>query len=189
MPADESPGSTRPLRADARRNRERVLAAAREAFAAEGLSVPLDEIARRAGVGPGTVYRHFPTKEALFHAAILDNMERMIAVTNQLADADDPGRAFFGYLDDMFAESTLKRELADAVGAHMSPEYMVPQRDLIAGIDVLLRRAQDAGAVRGELTIEDLMLLLKGIFAATVNSGDAQRRRAFTVILDGLRAR
>ncbi|MFD6451097.1 helix-turn-helix domain-containing protein, partial [Nocardia sp. NPDC060220] len=60
----------RPLRADARRNRERVLAAAQEAFAAEGISVPLDDIARRAGVGAGTVYRHFPTKEALFTAAI-----------------------------------------------------------------------------------------------------------------------
>lgn len=67
----------RPLRADARRNRERVLAAAQEAFAAEGISVPLDEIARRAGVGAGTVYRHFPTKEALFAAAIVDRVDRM----------------------------------------------------------------------------------------------------------------
>src|SRR6266545_3604820 len=80
--------STKPPRADAVRNRQRVLEAAKEAFAAEGLAVPLDEIARRAGVGAGTVYRHFPTKEALFEAVILDRVRKLVDYAESLADAD-----------------------------------------------------------------------------------------------------
>ncbi|RMI29378.1 TetR/AcrR family transcriptional regulator [Nocardia stercoris] len=199
----DSPNTPRPLRADARRNRERVLAAAREAFAAEGISVPLDEIARRAGVGPGTVYRHFPTKEALFHAAILDNMERTIARARELSAAADPGSAFFEFLGGLLAESTVKRDLADAVGGNLSaqsgadaahgqlsPEFVAPQKTLVALIGSLLHRAQDCGAVRPDLAVDDLMLVLKGAFMATAQAaGDEQRRRAFAVILDGLRAR
>ena len=86
----------RPLRADARRNRARVLDVAREVFAAEGLTVPIDEIARRAGLGIGTVYRHFPTKEALFEAIVLDRIERLTALAESAPGAD-PGEAFFDF--------------------------------------------------------------------------------------------
>jgi len=90
------PATDPPLRADARRNRARVLAAAQEAFATEGLSVPLDEIARRAGVGAGTVYRHFPTKEALFEAIVLHQMQDVIAQVRDRADARTiPAAAFY----------------------------------------------------------------------------------------------
>src|SRR5438876_7565800 len=81
----------RPLRADAQRNRAKVLAAAQEAFAAEGIAVPLDEIARRAGVGAGTVYRHFPTKEALFEAVIADRLEHFAEHATSLGTAEDSG--------------------------------------------------------------------------------------------------
>src|SRR5258708_35087835 len=89
---------TRPLRADAARNRARVLEVAYDTFAAEGLSVPIDEIARRAGVGAGTVYRHFPTKEALFQAVIEDRMQRLVDDGRALLESDGPGKALFTYL-------------------------------------------------------------------------------------------
>src|SRR6201993_5602883 len=90
--------SPRPLRADARRNREKVVRAAREAFAAHGYGVPLDEIASRAGVGPGTVYRHFPSKEALFEAVVTARITDLVSDARARTDADDPGAAFFGFL-------------------------------------------------------------------------------------------
>ncbi|MFQ6327652.1 TetR/AcrR family transcriptional regulator [Nocardia sp. CWNU-33] len=181
----------RTLRADARRNRDRVLAAAQEAFAAEGLSVPLDEIARRAGVGAGTVYRHFPTKEALFEAAIVDRIERMTSQARDLSTADDPGRAFFDFLDVMVTDGGLKRDLADAVGGQLSPEHLAPVAEMNRAIGELLRRAQQSGAVRTDIDIDDLMRIIKGTFIAAQSTGanDDQRRRSFMVMFDGLRRR
>ncbi|MEU7767582.1 helix-turn-helix domain-containing protein [Nocardia sp. NPDC049190] len=181
----------RTLRSDARRNRARVLAAAQEAFAAEGLSVPLDEIARRAGVGAGTVYRHFPTKEALFQAAIVDRVDRIIAIARELAAAPDPGTAFFDFLDQLAAEGTVKRDLAHAVGGTATPEYLKPVHELNTAIGALLTRAQRAGAVRTDIAIDDLMRIIKGAFLATHSTATtpAQRDRTFSVVFDGLRAR
>ncbi|NKY84454.1 TetR/AcrR family transcriptional regulator [Nocardia veterana] len=175
------------MRADARRNRERVLAAAREAFAAEGISVPLDDIARRAGVGPGTVYRHFPTKEALFQAAIVDNIERMIDYARSLEKTADPGAAFFDLLDHMVTEGGVKRDLADALGGHETIEITGPTREFQAAIAGSLRRAQESGAVRSDIDVDDLMRVLKGTFAATQTATEEQRGRAFAVVFDGLR--
>lgn len=89
----------RRVRADAARNRARVLEVAYQTFAADGLSVPVDEIARRAGVGAGTVYRHFPTKEALFQAVIADRMHRIIDKGHALLKSKHPGDALFAFLD------------------------------------------------------------------------------------------
>src|ERR1700704_3720787 len=91
-------GGDRPLRADAARNRDKVLRAAREAFAESGSGVPLDEIAARAGVGPGTVYRHFPAKEALFEAVVTARLTDLVRDARARASAADPGEAFFGFL-------------------------------------------------------------------------------------------
>ncbi|MEU6561694.1 TetR/AcrR family transcriptional regulator [Nocardia nova] len=177
----------RTLRADARRNRERVLTAAREAFAAEGISVPLDEIARRAGVGPGTVYRHFPTKEALFQAAIVDNIERMIEYARGLEAADDAGAAFFALLDHMVNQGSVKRDLADALGGHETAEITGPTKEFQATIARILERAQSRGAVRADIGIDDLMRILKGTFTVTHTATADQRARAFAVVFDGLR--
>src|SRR6476620_9438041 len=105
----------RPLRADAARNREKVLQAARQAFAESGYGVPLDEIASRAGVGPGTVYRHFPSKEALFEAVVTARITDLVSDARARADADDPGEAFFGFLARIAGEAAAKRDLPDAI--------------------------------------------------------------------------
>jgi AcrR family transcriptional regulator len=177
----------RPLRADARRNREQVLRAAAAAFAASGFGVPLDEIAARAGVGPGTVYRHFPTKEALFEAVITARLEDLLADARRRAEQDDPGAAFFGFLARFRQEATHKRDMPDALTV---PGALV--EDLHAAFGVLLRRAQDAGAVRPGVTVPDLIRLLKGAFAGIndKSAGEPDRRTAdliFAVLSDGLR--
>src|SRR6266566_7356748 len=175
----------RPLRADAARNREKVLRAAREAFAESGYGVPLDEIAARAGVGPGTVYRHFPAKEALFEAVVTARVEDLVADARARAGAADPGAAFFGYLARIAEESAAKRDLPDAISVAGSL-----REDLFAALDVLLRRAQQAGAVRPEARTSDLIALLKGMFAALAGSTDpALRELVFAVLTDGLRPR
>ena len=173
----------RPLRADAARNRENVLRAARDAFAESGYGVPLDEIATRAGVGPGTVYRHFPTKEALFEAVVTVRVQDLVADARARADASDPGGAFFGFLARITAESAAKRDLPDAISIAGSL-----REDLNAAVDVLLRRAQHAEAVRADVRTSDLIVLLKGLFASLADISDPARRDlVFAVLADGLR--
>jgi len=176
----------RPLRADARRNREKVLDAAREAFAASGFGVPLDEIAALAGVGPGTVYRHFPTKEALFEAVVEARLEDLVADARSRADAADPGDAFFGFLARIRVESVAKRDMPDAIAV---PGPL--QDALHSALSVLLSRAQEGGAVRGDVTTAELIVLFKASMAAFQESSatPAMREQVFAVITDGLRPR
>jgi AcrR family transcriptional regulator len=185
-------GARQPLRADARRNRAKVLAAARSAFADEGLSVPLDEIARRAGVGAGTVHRHFPTKEALFEAVVLSRVREHIDQARALASDDDPETAFFRFLRRMIEDGDAKRDLVDALaGAGVDTSAVAAATEpLRRAIGELLARAQRAGAVRDGITATDLMALLTGTFLATrQHPGDAGLRdRVWTVVVDGLRA-
>jgi AcrR family transcriptional regulator len=179
----------RPLRADAQRNRDKVLRAAQDAFAASGYGVPLDEIAAMAGVGPGTVYRHFPSKEELFEAVVTARLRDLIAAARGLATDPDPGQAFFGFLGRFRQEAAAKRDLPDAIAIPGSL-----QDELHAALDVLLRRAQQAGAVRADVTTQDLTALLKGLLR-TINdlppgTGDEGRTdRLLTVVTDGLRSR
>ena len=181
--ADTAAG--RPLRADAARNREKVLQAARQAFAESGYGVPLDEIAAHAGVGPGTVYRHFPSKEALFEAVVTARITDLVRDARARADADDPGEAFFGFLARIAGEAAAKRDLPDAISVAGSL-----REDLFAALDLLLRRAQQAGAVRAGIVTSDLIVLLKGMFAGLAGSTDpARHERVFAVLADGLRAR
>jgi AcrR family transcriptional regulator len=180
----EPPG--RPMRSDARRNREKVLRAARDAFAASGFAVPLDEIAVRAGVGPGTVYRHFPTKEALFAAVAAARVEDLIADGRARAGAADPGEAFFGFLARLGEEALAKRDLPDAIAVPGSLRDAMHE-----ALTVLLRRAQDAGAVRGDITTGGLVAIFKATVAAfqDASSTPAMREQVLAVITDGLRPR
>jgi AcrR family transcriptional regulator len=177
----------RPPRADARRNREKVLRAAQDAFATSGYGVPLDEIAARAGVGPGTVYRHFPSKEELFEAVVTARVRDLIEDARDRSGDADPGRAFFGFLGRIRQEAAAKRDLPEAIAITGSL-----QDDLHAAIDVLLRRAQRAGAVRPEITTPDIIVLLKGLLrsindAPSGAAGPALADRLLTVVADGLR--
>jgi AcrR family transcriptional regulator len=181
-----SPGERAP-RADAQRNREKVLQAAREAFAARGYGVPLDEIAALAGVGPGTVYRHFPSKEALFEAVISARVDDLLDDARERGYAADPGAAFFGFLGRMGQEAAAKRDLPDAIAVDGALQDAV--RDAVG---VLLHRAQQAGAVRADVTMSDLLMLLKGLMRSLQDvpqgaAGDAQRDRVIAVVMDGLR--
>ncbi len=179
----------RPLRADARRNRDKVLRAAREAFAARGYGVPLDEIAALAGVGPGTVYRHFPSKEELFEAVVTARLRDLVDAARALAADPDPGQAFFGFLGRFRQEVAAKRDLPDAIAV---PGPL--QDDMRAALDVLLRRAQEHGAVRPDITTPERMALLKGLLQ-TINDqppgtgNQALAGRLLAVVCDGLRPR
>jgi AcrR family transcriptional regulator len=188
---DGSP--TRPLRADARRNRDRVLDAARAAFAAEGSDVSLDEIARRAGVGAGTVYRHFPSKEVLFEAVVFDRMGELIEEARALSDAPDPGRAFSSFVERLAREGALKRDLVETLssdGIHLQLGQAPILQALVDVLAQLLDRAQRAGAVRSDIGVDDVMALVTGAAYAICHSGadDERTRRLLAIMYDGLRA-
>jgi AcrR family transcriptional regulator len=184
-----SPAAKPTLRADARRNRARVLAAAQEAFADEGLSVPLDEIARRAGVGAGTVYRHFPSKESLFEAVVLDSVYRLTEQARERLSADDPGAAFFEYFDVVVEQALLNKALCDALESTTGTEALSApsgeKTDFRALFGELLRRAQSVGAVRADVEPEDLTALLSGYLAIRRQSRPG--RPVARIITDGLR--
>jgi AcrR family transcriptional regulator len=178
----------RPLRADARRNRERVLAAAREAFAEWGFGVPLDAIAARAGVGPGTVYRHFPTKEALFEAVTVARVRELVALARAGAEASDPGVALDALLGRIAEEAVAKRDLPDALGGVGEAAVAVARGELHEAMDVLLDRARAVGAVRAGIGAAELIALLKGLLQAVRESADPELPALLlAVVRDGLR--
>lgn len=183
----------RPLRADARRNRAKVLEAAEEVFAAEGLAVPIDEVARRAGVGVGTVYRHFPTKEALFEAIVVARIEALIERIEELSTADDPGAALFTFISELVDLAVKKKDLTDELArAGVSSEDLIEgvKERLEHGFDVLLERAQAAGAVRGDINRTDMTALVMGTCMAANQHGCAEStQRLVGVLCDGFRTR
>jgi AcrR family transcriptional regulator len=188
-------GRDRELRADARRNRERVLRTAQRLFAEDGLGVSLDEIARRAGVGPGTVHRHFPTKEALYLAVATDQLEQLVAEAKVLAATDDPA-ALFTQLSRMIAMGAENAAVKSAlVAAEFDLRTAAPDvaADLTRQVADLLDRAHAAGAVREDVTVDEVMALVAGAFAAIrhANAETSRNRSAHLaqIILDGLRPR
>jgi AcrR family transcriptional regulator len=180
----------RPLRADARRNRARVLAAAEELFAEQGVRVQMADVARYAGVGVGTVCRNFPTKEELI-GALLDEMIEPLVEASQRALADpDPAAGLRAYVEAMADLQDRSRGLAEEMSAHFERDDQPAKLELRRNVAALLRRAQDAGAVRGDVGPADLALLFCGIAQSAVLAGDVgatQRRRYLTIVLDGLR--
>lgn len=181
----------RRVRADAARNRARVLEVAYQTFAADGLSVPVDEIARRAGVGAGTVYRHFPTKEALFQAVIADRMHRIIDKGHALLKSKHPGDALFAFLRSMVLQwGATDRGLVEAlagVGIEISSAAPEAEADFLDLLTDLLRAAQRAGTVRPDVDVLEVKTLLVGCQA--MQSYNAELAAKVTdVALDGLRA-
>jgi AcrR family transcriptional regulator len=187
-PIAMSTAETRPKRADARRNYEKVLAAAREAFAEGGESTSLEEIARRAGVGIGTLYRNFPNRQALLEALYIDEVEDVCRSAEQL-DGADPWEDFNAWLERFIAYIGTKRALAAELLNyldHEAPLFRTSRDALYAAGEPLLKRAQEAGAVRPDVTIADVIPMVIGI-AKVPTADPSQVERILHVALDGLR--
>jgi AcrR family transcriptional regulator len=176
----------RPLRADARRNRESILKAARAVFSARGREAHLEEVARRAKVGMGTVYRHFPTKEALLEALAREQFEILTGWAREAQDAPDPGPALEALLWRGAELQASDRALMEAVAA-FKPAVARQAEELQACTEKLLRRAQAEGDIRADATGEDIRLMMCGLGSVMQMSGDGWRRY-LTVMLDGMRA-
>jgi AcrR family transcriptional regulator len=181
---------SRPLRADAQRNRARILVAAENVFAVEGIEVPVDLIAEKAGVGVGTLYRHFPTKEKLCEAVLLDRLSSLTVDAQALADADDPKAAFFDFLEHIVEEGAAKRDLIAAVmgsGLEQDEASMAVKDDLNDAIGVLLERAQAVGAVRPDVKPDAVLALIGATCQAGAHSVAAPALDLLTIVCDGLR--
>jgi AcrR family transcriptional regulator len=183
----------RPRRADARRNRQRVLDAARECFARDGLDAQMDDIARAAHVGVGTVYRHYPTKEALAAAIAADHFDRLAASAREALEHSDPWEGFSDFLRRSGSEQAGDRALAEVMAAE--PELMCDaanrRPDLIAALAELVHRAQAAGKLRPDLLPADVPMLICGVGRATLAGSKGPTmspRRYIEIVLDGLRA-
>src|SRR3954451_15409586 len=150
----------RPLRADAARNRARVLEVAYDTFAAEGLGVTIDEIARRAGVGAGTVYRHFATKEELYRAVVEDRLLRIIDAGQALLNDEEPGQALFTFLRSMTLQwGATDRGLAEALaGSGVDIKVALPDAEtaFLTLLADMLKAGQDAGTIRRDLEVADV---------------------------------
>ena len=181
---------TRPKRADARRNYEKVLAAAREAFAEGGESTALEEIARRAGVGIGTLYRHFPNRQALLEALYVDEVEEVCRSATEL-DAADPWEALTGWFEGFIGYLATKRALAAELLNYLDQDatlFQVCRASLFEAGEPLLKRAQEAGVVRPDVNIAEVIQMVVGI-AKIPASDPGQTEHILRVALDGLRYR
>lgn len=176
----------RPQRADARRNFDALLAAAREAFAADGSGASLEDIARRAGVGIGTLYRNFPTRDTLIEAVYVDEVASLVRVAEESVNLE-PTEAFEVWLRRFVEYVGTKRALID--GINRDTDLFQSCRAAMYGSGgPVLERAQAAGAIRADVAIGDVVVLLAGI--AGVNFGDAaQRDRVLRLAVDGLSPR
>jgi AcrR family transcriptional regulator len=169
------PETSKPLRADAERNRRLLLDAAAEAFAEHGLEVGVAEIARRAGVGRGTVFRRFPTKEHLIAAIVVDRMDQVSARGRELLADPNPDAALFELLASMVGSAQTDRALFEAVGdTFLANEDIRAAHAQLAGVlDQLLQRAQDAGTIRDDVGALDLLMMFKGVCEAARPFSDA----------------
>jgi AcrR family transcriptional regulator len=181
----------RTLRADARRNRERIMSSGRELFARDGPEAQMDEIAAHAGVGIGTVYRHFPTKEALLTEMVRVRFQEFAAIATLAEDAEDPRDAL----------ETVMRRSAEAVEGDMGFQLAMMSNQLewegieeqkavlAAVLTRIIRRAVSAGVVRDDFTFEDFGMVMCGITSTMYyKPGSADWRRHLAIILHGVRA-
>lgn len=182
--------TTRPLRTDAARNRRLLLAAAADEFAERGLDASVADIARRAGVGKGTVFRHFATKDDLIAAIVMDRIEALDAVGRRLLEAPDPGAALLEFLT-VAAQQRQQRDLSflQASGA-LSAGVTAVRDQLFRTIHQLVDRARDRGAVRADITGADVILLMCApnyVVGYVPDASPDLWQRYLAIIFDGLR--
>ncbi len=184
-------GPPRPKRADARRNYDRIVAAARTAFAAHGPDAPLDEIARRAGVGAGTLYRHFPHREELVEAVYRDSIGDLSGRAYQLLEELPPAEALAVWMREMVDFVVRERGIAVALKAaldHHSETFAWCKATSRAAATLLLERGQEAGEIRTDVTATELLHLCHGVAVAAEHAPELADR-LLGVVLDGLRAK
>jgi AcrR family transcriptional regulator len=175
-------------RSDARRNRERVVRAARKCMARDGLEAEVAEIAREAGVGVGTVYRHFPTKEDLVEALATERFERLRELALEALETEDPGDAFADFIRAAARIQADDRALSEVLVSR--PATMGRAADSVGMLDLteqVLKRAQKAGVVRKDAEARDVPMLMCAL-AGTVRNPHADPDRYIGIVLDGLRA-
>lgn len=180
------------MRADARRNAEKIVTAAGALIAEHGAGASLEEVARRAGVGSATLHRHFPSRQALLEAVFKDRVEALCAQAGDLLAEPDPGQALFTWLRAVGAHAVANRGLGSSLMRHAGPEPGETCRDMVtrAG-DALLARARAADAVRPETTITRLLKLVGAIALATERDADgpAEAEILLAIAIDGVRTR
>lgn len=172
-------------RADALRNRARILTAAREAFAQDGVDVPLDTIAERAGVGAGTVHRHFPTKEALVTAVIADRLDHLADRAAGLGD--NPTEDFLTFLAELADSARDNLALASALNGTLGTEGEASAARLEEAFQSLLSTAQRSGGVRGDVTAQEVHAILAGVLATESRLPPARRGLGLEIAIAGLR--
>jgi AcrR family transcriptional regulator len=180
----------RPKRADARRNYEKVLAAARQAFAEGGEATALEDIARRAGVGIGTLYRHFPNRQALLEAVYVDEVEAMCRSAAEL-DRSDPWEALNRWFERFIAYIGTKRALAAELSNYLDQDaalFQVCRTSLFEAGEPLLKSAQEAGVVRPDVSIGEVIQMVVGIAKIPAKDPE-QNEHILRIALDGLRYR
>ncbi|MBN7573403.1 MULTISPECIES: TetR/AcrR family transcriptional regulator [Clostridium] len=181
--------NSKSLRADAKQNREQILDAAYKIFSEKGTSIPISEIARQAGVGIGTVYRHFPNKEALFEAVNINYKQQLTKRAKSLINNIDPGEAFFNFFTHIIEDGFTNKALKDALNTGMT-DFDVLQ-DFQSTFATLLTSAQQAKAVREDIDIKDLITLMMSLlFAIEQRKGDWDIERfnkLMSIVIDGLR--
>jgi AcrR family transcriptional regulator len=186
-------GPSRPLRADARRNRENLLAAADVAFSEHGVEVSLEEIARQAGVGIGTLYRHFPTRDALIEAVYRREVELLCDAADTALRELPPEQALETWMQRFVRYAATKRGMATAlksmVGAEseLSELFAYSHRRVEAAASAILTAAVQAGAIRSDVEPMDVLRMLSGICMVTGSALEEQAPRMVALVLDGLR--
>jgi AcrR family transcriptional regulator len=176
----------RPRRADARRNHDALLDAARDVFATGGADAPLEEIARCAGVGIATLYRNFPTRRELLEAVYVHEVEALVSSAGDLADRP-AWEALESWLRRFVEYTATKRAILEELAAG-SPLFSTCFEAIVAAGEPMLRRAQDAGAARADVTFDDVLRLISSVTMAP-GTEPAQRERIAGIAIDGLRRR
>jgi AcrR family transcriptional regulator len=192
MASTETDEGIRAMRADARRNREKLLAAAVELWADAGEDVALEAIAERAGVGIGTLYRHFPTRETLAEAAYRNEVRRLCEAAGELLAEQPPDEALAQWMDRFVTYVAAKRSMADmlqsVVASSDSSLYTDARRQMAGAITMLLEAAARAGTLRSDVEPDDVLRAMSGIWlGADGPDWTARSRRLLALLMDGLR--